>query len=72
MLKVPNITVGVVRKGERVNAEAGKAFDFTEAEVEELLSIDPDYLRDPVNEAPVAEKATKAAAKPEAPKEAGL
>jgi len=72
MLKVPNITVGVVRKGERVNAEAGKPFEFTEAEIEELNSIDPDYLRDPVNEAPVAAKAPTAAEKAAAEKTTAL
>ncbi len=64
-IKVPNVTVGVIRGNDRVNAEAGKPFNFSDAEIEELQSIDPDYLRDPVNEAPVAEKATKASPKAE-------
>lgn len=47
---VPNIQIHVTRKGERVVAEPGVAFDFTDAEIAEVRSIDPDHFREPINE----------------------
>lgn len=48
--KVPNVHINVHREGRTVGAPPGKPFDFTDEEVQHITSVDPDHLRDPVNE----------------------
>lgn len=56
---VANVTIGVQRKGERVDVKPGQPFDFTEDEVNEINAINPEYLRTPVNETAEATKSEK-------------
>lgn len=64
---VPTVTVVVTRKGERVEVKPGQTFDFSEAEVNELNTINPEYLRTPVNEVGETTKGSKE--KSDAPKD---
>lgn len=54
-------TVIVFRSDKQVVPEIGKVFDFTDAELKDIERLNPDAVRDPVNEAPA--EATKAGGK---------
>lgn len=48
--RVPNISVGVVREGQRKTVEPGKAFNFTQDEIDTITKVAPGALRKAVNE----------------------
>lgn len=50
----------------------GEPFEFTDSEVEELKTVAPESIREPVNEAPAAKAAPAPAAKGKAPVDPGL
>ncbi len=49
---IPMISVVVHRDGKpvRLNPADKRPFDFTDAEVKDIVAIDPDALRKPINE----------------------
>lgn len=64
---IPVQTVLVHRDGKTVAAPLEVPFEFSDAEVADIMALNPDAVREPINEAPVEVKAPATAPKATAP-----
>jgi len=61
--KIPLQSITVVRAGKLVTPELHKAFDFTESEIADIETMNPEAVRDPVDESAKATAPAKGKAK---------
>lgn len=62
--KIPRGSIIMMRDGKRLDIAPDAPFQFTQAEIDDILAVNPQALRDPVNESPVAQVADESKVDP--------